>query len=78
MYEYEYEYDYEYYPTPWPPRDPLVSLPSSLVSSLPALLSLGTGLGVALHSLLYTWDKAVVARSQVPSLRWTADDQVTT
>ena len=34
-------------------RDPGLDLPEVLRSYLPAFMSLGTGLGIALHSLLY-------------------------
>ena len=56
-------------------RSPGVSL-ASLRPSLPALISLGTTLGLALHSLLYTWDTTVIARSLVPTVSWTASRQV--
>ena len=36
-------------------RDPGLDLPEVLRSYLPAFMSLGTGLGIALHSLLYRW-----------------------
>ena len=56
-------------------RSPGVSL-ASLRPSLPALISLGTTLGLALHSLLYTWDTTVIARSLVPTVSWQGRRQV--
>ena len=72
-------------------RDPGLDLPEVLRSYLPAFMSLGTGLGIALHSLLYrfpftqlnwpsspfsSWDSKMLGR-QLPSLTWNSADQLT-
>lgn len=40
---------------------------------MPALISLGTGLGIALHTLLYNWDSHIQL-DMLPSLYWSGDE----
>ena len=74
-------------------RDPGLDLPEVLRSYLPAFMSLGTGLGIALHSLLYRCPLSHSANltmnlffsswdskmlgRQLPSLTWNSANQLT-
>jgi len=55
------------------PTDAGPDLQNALKTYLPALISIGTGLGIALHTLLNTWDKHI-KRDMMPSLVWSGDE----
>ena len=54
------------------PSDPGVDIQEAVKTYLPALLSIGTGLGIALHTLVSSWDSHIQA-GMLPQLAWTGD-----
>eukprot|EP00090_Calanus_glacialis_P008621 TRINITY_DN16973_c0_g1_i1.p1 TRINITY_DN16973_c0_g1~~TRINITY_DN16973_c0_g1_i1.p1 ORF type:complete len:620 (-),score=99.64 TRINITY_DN16973_c0_g1_i1:77-1936(-) len=55
------------------PTDPGLDVQEAIKTYLPALISLGTGLGIALHTLLNNWDTHI-QRDMLPSLSWIGDE----
>jgi len=55
------------------PTDPELDISEVLKTYLPVFMSLGTGLGIALHTLLYTWENHIKV-DMLPSLAWTGEE----
>ena len=55
------------------PTDPGLDVQGVIKTYLPALISLGTGLGIALHTLLNTWDNHIQG-DMLPFLTWTGEE----
>ena len=57
------------------PRDPGLYIQGLIRAFLPALLSLGTAVGLALNTLLFTWDTHI-QRDMRPEMFWAGDEVI--